>query len=124
MKLPIRKYLPIAAGLLILGGIIAFQQYQLSTLSRAVNGAAEKISIDALQSRVSAIDDRLDTVSGKPLVTMEDFRVSQQTLSSRIDAVQATANRRRSLSDRASIPSAVSGSSPGEYTPRGPCITS
>ncbi len=42
MKLPIRKHLPLAMGLLILGAIIAFQQYQLSTLSRAVNGAAEK----------------------------------------------------------------------------------
>jgi len=93
MKLPIRKHLPIATGLLILGAIIAFQQYQLSTLSRTVNGAAEKVSIDALQNRMSAIDDRLDTVSGKPLVTMEDFRVSQQALSSRIDAVQATAKQ-------------------------------
>jgi hypothetical protein len=93
MKLPIRKHLPIATGLLILGAIIAFQQYQLSTLSRTLNGAAEKVSIDALQSRMSAIDDRLDTVSGKPLVTMEDFRVSQQALSSRIDAVQATAKQ-------------------------------
>lgn len=91
MKLPNRKHLPIAAGLFILGAIMAFQQYQLSTLSRTISGAAEKVSIDALQSRVSAIDDRLDTVSGKPLVTMEDFRVSQQALSSRIDAVQATA---------------------------------
>lgn len=93
MKLPIRKYLPITAGLLILGGVIAFQQYQLSKLSSAMSGAAEKVSIDALQNRVSAIDDRLDTVSGKPLVTMEDFRISQQTLSSRIDAVQATAQQ-------------------------------
>ncbi|MEX0296402.1 methyl-accepting chemotaxis protein [Pseudomonas putida] len=93
MKLPIRKHLPIVTGLLILGVIIVFQQYQLSTLSRTVNGAAEKVSIDALQNRVSAIDDRLDTVSGKPLVTMEDFRVSQQALSSRIDAVQATATQ-------------------------------
>lgn len=56
MKLPIRKHLPIAAGLLILSAIIAYQQYQLSTLSRTVNGAAEKVSIDALQNRVSAID--------------------------------------------------------------------
>lgn len=109
MKLPIRKFLPIAAGLLILGGIIAFQQYQLSTLSRAVNGAAEKISIDALQSRVSAIDDRLDTVSGKPLVTMEDFRVSQQALSSRIDAVQATTKQAHEAAVEATRSSATAG---------------
>lgn len=109
MKLPIRKHLPIAAGLFILGATIAFQQYQLSTLSRTVNGAAEKVSIDALQSRVSAIDDRLDTVSGKPLVTMEDFRISQQTLSSRIDAVQATAAQAHEAAAEATRLSATAG---------------
>ncbi|WP_178120048.1 methyl-accepting chemotaxis protein [Pseudomonas sp. MN1F] len=109
MKLPIRKYLPLATGLLILGAIIVFQQYQLSTLSRTVNGAAEKVSIDALQNRVSAIDDRLDTVSGKPLVTMEDFRISQQALSSRIDAVQATATQAHAAAAEATRSSATAG---------------
>ena len=109
MKLPIQKHLPIAAGLFILGAIIAFQQYQLSTLSRAVNGAAEKISIDALQSRVSAIDDRLDTVSGKPLVTMEDFRASQQVISSRIDVVQATAKQAQEAAAEVTRSSASAG---------------
>ncbi len=109
MKLPIRKHLPLATGLLILGAIIAFQQYQLSTLSRTVNGAAEKVSIDALQNRVSAIDDRLDTVSGKPLVTMEDFRVSQQALSSRIDAVQATAMQAHDAAAEVTRSSATAG---------------
>ncbi|MDZ5738062.1 methyl-accepting chemotaxis protein [Pseudomonas asiatica] len=109
MKPPIRKHLPMAAGLLVLGAIIAFQQYQLSTLSGVVNGAAEKTSIDALQSRVSAIDDRLDTVSGKPLVTMEDFRVSQQALSSRIDAVQATARQAQDIAIEVTRSSATAG---------------
>lgn len=109
MKLPIRKHLPLATGLLILGAIIAFQQYQLSALSRTVNGAAEKVSIDALQNRVSAIDDRLDTVSGKPLVTMEDFRISQQALSSRIDAVQATATQAHEAAAEATRSSATAG---------------
>lgn len=109
MKLPIRKHLPLAAGLLILGAIIALQQYQLSSLSRTVNGAAEKVSIDALQNRVSAIDDRLDTVSGKPLVTMEDFRISQQALSSRIDAVQATATQAHESAVEATRSSATAG---------------
>ena len=107
MKLPIRKHLPIAVGLLILGAIIALQQYQLSTLSRAVNGAAEKTSIDTLQNRVSAIDDRLDTVSGKPLVTMEDFRVSQQALSTRIEAVQATAKQAQEVATEVTRSSAT-----------------
>lgn len=109
MKLPIRQHLPLATGLLILGAIIAFQQYQLATLSRTVNGAAEKVSIDALQNRVSAIDDRLDSVSGKPLVTMEDFRVSQQALSSRIDAVQATAKQAHDAAVEATRSSATAG---------------
>lgn len=109
MKPPIRKHLPITAGLLILGAIIALQQYQLSTLSRTVNGAAEKVSIDALQSRVSAIDDRLETVSGKPLVTMEDFRNSQQALSNRIDAMQASAKQAQEAAIEATRSSASAG---------------
>lgn len=109
MKLPIRKHLPIATGTLILGAIIAFQQYQLSILSRTVNGAAEKVSIDALQNRVSAIDDRLDTLSGKPLVTMEDFRVSQQALSSRIDAAQTTAQQAHEAAAEVTRSSATAG---------------
>ncbi|MDZ4020645.1 methyl-accepting chemotaxis protein [Pseudomonas sichuanensis] len=109
MKLPTRKYLPHAAGLFILGAIIALQQYQLSTLSSALNAAAEQTSIDALQNRVSAIDDRLDTVSGKPLVTMEDFRVSQQVLVNRIDAVQATAKQAQDIAVEASRSSASAG---------------
>ncbi|WP_153786104.1 methyl-accepting chemotaxis protein [Pseudomonas sp. EMN2] len=109
MKLPTRKYLSHAAGLFILGAIIALQQYQLSTLSNALNAAAEQTSIDALQNRVSAIDDRLDTVSGKPLVTMEDFRVSQQVLVNRIDAVQATAKQAQDIAVEASRSSASAG---------------
>ncbi|MCI1021474.1 methyl-accepting chemotaxis protein [Pseudomonas putida] len=109
MRLPIRKHLPIATGLLILGAILAFQQYQLSILSSTVSGAAEKVSIDALQNRVSAIDDRLDTVSGKPLVTMEDLRVSQQALSSRIDAVQATATQAHEAATEVTRSSATAG---------------
>ncbi|WP_176243103.1 MULTISPECIES: hypothetical protein [unclassified Pseudomonas] len=98
MKLPTRKHLPIAAGLLVLVAIFGLQQHQLSTLSSAMNGAAEKTSIDALLSRVSAMDDQLDTVSGNPLVTMEDFRVSQQSLSSRIDVVQTLAKQAKDAS--------------------------
>lgn len=109
MKLPTRKYLPHAAGLFILGAIIALQQYQLSTLSSVLNAAAEQTSIDALQNRVSAIDDRLHTVSGKPVVTMEDFRVSQQMLVNRIDAVQATAKQAQDIAVEASRSSASAG---------------
>lgn len=109
MKLPIQKYLPIAAGLLVLCSVIALQQYQLSTLQSALTGTAEKTSIDALQNRLSALDDRLDTVSGKPLVTMEDFRVSQQALSSRIDAAQATARQAQDIADEATRSSATAG---------------
>ncbi|MGY1880537.1 hypothetical protein ACW9I8_25270 [Pseudomonas reactans] len=48
----------------------------MPTLSRTLDGPSEKVSIDALQSSVSTIDDGLDMAYG-----------SQQALSSRIDAV-------------------------------------
>lgn len=109
MKLPIRKFLPTAAGLIVLGSISALQQYQISTLSSAINGAAEKTSIDALQNRVSALDDRLDSVSGKPMVTMEDFRASQQVLSNRIDGAQAAAKQAHDIATEVTRSSATAG---------------
>lgn len=42
------------------------QQHVTLRQSRTVSRAAEKVSIDTLQSRVTAIDDRLDTVRQAP----------------------------------------------------------
>lgn len=39
------------------------------------------------------MDERLDTVDGKHLVSNDDVRSSQQALSNRIDAVQACAKQ-------------------------------
>lgn len=88
---PSRKKLFIALGGIALGAALLFQQYQLATLRSTLTEAADKTTLNALQSRLSGIDDRLDTVAGKPMVSMDDFRASQQALSMRIDAAQATA---------------------------------
>lgn len=90
-KLPSRKKLLIALGGIALGAALLFQQYQLATLRSTLTEAADKTTLNALQSRLSGIDDRLDTVAGKPMVSMDDFRASQQALAMRIDAAQATA---------------------------------
>ena len=90
-KLPSRKKLLIALGGIALGTALLFQQYQLATLRSTLTEAADKTTLNALQSRLSGIDDRLDTVAGKPMVSMDDFRASQQALAMRIDAAQAAA---------------------------------
>lgn len=90
-KLPSRKKLLIALGGIALGAALLFQQYQLATLRSTLTEAADKTTLNALQSRLSGIDDRLDTVAGKPMVSMDDFRASQQALAMRIDAAQAAA---------------------------------
>lgn len=90
-KLPSRKKLLIALGGIALGAGLLFQQYQLATLRSTLTEAADKTTLNALQSRLSGIDDRLDTVAGKPMVSMDDFRASQQALAMRIDAAQAAA---------------------------------
>lgn len=90
-KLPSRKKLLIALGGIALGAALLYQQYQLATLRSTLTEAADKTTLNALQSRLSGIDDRLDTVAGKPMVSMDDFRASQQALAMRIDAVQAAA---------------------------------
>ncbi|TYO70673.1 methyl-accepting chemotaxis protein [Pseudomonas sp. CK-NBRI-02] len=80
-----------ALGGIALGAALLYQQYQLATLRSTVTEAADKTTLNALQSRLSGIDDRLDTVAGKPMVSMDDFRASQQALAMRIDAAQAAA---------------------------------
>ncbi|MCO7620152.1 methyl-accepting chemotaxis protein [Pseudomonas guariconensis] len=90
-NLPSRKKLLIALGGIALGAALLFQQYQLATLRSTLTEAADKTTLNALQSRLSGIDDRLDTVAGKPMVSMDDFRASQQALAMRIDAAQAAA---------------------------------
>ncbi|WP_052352432.1 hypothetical protein [Pseudomonas sp. CK-NBRI-02] len=90
-NLPSRKKLLIALGGIALGAALLYQQYQLATLRSTVTEAADKTTLNALQSRLSGIDDRLDTVAGKPMVSMDDFRASQQALAMRIDAAQAAA---------------------------------
>lgn len=90
-NLPSKKKLLIALGGIALGAALLFQQYQLATLRSTLTEAADKTTLNALQSRLSGIDDRLDTVAGKPMVSMDDFRASQQALAMRIDAAQAAA---------------------------------
>lgn len=90
-NLPSRKKMLIALGGITLGAALLFQQYQLATLRSTLTEAADKTTLNALQSRLSRIDDRLDTVAGKPMVSMDDFRASQQALAMRIDAAQAAA---------------------------------
>lgn len=90
-NLPSRKKMLIALGGIALGAALLFQQYQLTILRSTLTEAADKTTLNALQSRLSGIDDRLDTVAGKPMVSMDDFRASQQALATRIDAAQAAA---------------------------------
>jgi len=96
-KLPSRKKILISLGALALGGTLAFQQYELASMRSTLSEAADKTTIKALQGRLSNIDDRLDTVAGKPMVSMDDFRASQQALSARIDVVQAATAQAQEL---------------------------
>lgn len=96
-KLPSRKKLLIALGGVALGAALLYQQYQLASLRNTLTEAADKTTLNALKNRLSGIDDRLDTVTGKPMVSMDDFRASQQALSARIDVVQAAAAQAQDL---------------------------
>lgn len=54
---------------------------------------ADKESLDAMLTRLSKVDERLDMVDGKQWVSNDDFRSGQQALSNRIDAAQAFAKQ-------------------------------
>lgn len=85
---PTRSSLLITIGFLALGGLAAYQQYQLANMRGSLEGAAEKTSINALLGRVGKLDERVDTFAGQHMVSDEDFRAAQQALSNRVDAAQ------------------------------------
>lgn len=90
---PSRSTLLLSLCLVLMAAGMGYQHVQIAQLRGSVDGAAEKTSIDAILTRLNNIDERLDAVDGKHLVSNEDFRASQQALSNRIDAAQAFAKQ-------------------------------
>ncbi|CAM3317629.1 methyl-accepting chemotaxis protein [Pseudomonas fluorescens] len=90
---PTQTTVILSSCLIVLAGIMGYQHHQLSQLSNRLAAAADKESLDALLIRLGKVDERLDTVDGKQMVTNEDFRSGQQALSNRIDAAQAYAKQ-------------------------------
>lgn len=93
LPLPTRSTLLLSLCLVLMAGGLIYQHLQIAQLRGSVDGAAEKTSIDAILTRLNNIDERLDAVDGKHLVSNEDFRAGQQALSNRIDAAQAFAKQ-------------------------------
>lgn len=111
MKLPspTRTTVILSSCLIVLAGILGYQHHQLSQLSNSLAAAADKESLDALLTRLGKVDERLDTVDGKHLVTNEDFRSGQQALSNRIDAAQAYAKQATETAKELSLNAASTG---------------
>lgn len=94
MKLPLRLSLsrPIVLRILLVLGVAAllgYLQFQIYQMNGELSEAANQDTIGALVQRLNGIDDRLDQKAEQKLVSMDDFRASQQALSNRIDGVQA-----------------------------------
>ncbi|WP_248916001.1 methyl-accepting chemotaxis protein [Pseudomonas moorei] len=87
---PTRTTLILSLCLVVMAGILGYEHHQLSKLSSGLAEAADKESLDALLTRLGKVDERLDTVDSKRLVSNEDFRAGQQALSNRLDSVQAS----------------------------------
>ncbi|AMB86032.1 methyl-accepting chemotaxis protein [Pseudomonas agarici] len=88
---PTRTTLILSLCLAVMAGMLGYEYHQLSKLDNSLAAAADKSSLDAILARLDRVDERLDTVDGKHLVSNDDFRSGQQALSNRIDAVQAFA---------------------------------
>ena len=95
MKLPrpTRTTLIFSLCLIALATVLAYENHQLSLVSNDLASTADKDSLNALLTRLAKVDERLDAVDGKHLVTNDDFRSGQQALSNRIDTVQAYAKQ-------------------------------
>ena len=90
---PTRTTLILSLCLALLAGALGYEHHHLTKLTNSLAATADKDSLDALLIRLAKVDERLDTVDGKHLVSNDDFRSSQQALSNRIDAVQAYAKQ-------------------------------
>lgn len=90
---PTRTTVILSICLVIMAGMLSYQHHQLSNLSTSLASTADKDSLHALLARLGKVDERLDMVDGKHLVSNEDFRSGQQALSNRIDAAQAYAKQ-------------------------------
>ena len=90
---PTRTTLLLSLCMIALAGALAYENHQLSLLANNLETTADKDSLDALLTRLAKVDQRLDAVDAKHLVTNDDFRSGQQALSNRIDAVQAYAKQ-------------------------------
>jgi len=95
MKLPrpTRTTLIFSLCLIALASVLAYENHQFSLVSNDLAATADKDSLNALLTRLAKVDERLDAVDGKHLVTNDDFRSGQQALSNRIDTVQAYAKQ-------------------------------
>lgn len=95
MKLPrpTRTTLIFSLCLIALASVLAYENHQLSLVSNNLAATADKDSLNALLTRLAKVDERLDAVDGKHLVTNDDFRSGQQALSNRTEAVQAYAKQ-------------------------------
>ena len=95
MKLPrpTRTTLIFSLCLIALASVLAYENHQLSLVSNNLASTADNDSLNALLTRLAKVDERLDAVDGKHLVTNDDFRSGQQALSNRIDTVQAYAKQ-------------------------------
>lgn len=99
---PTRSTVILSCCLLVMACGMAYQAIQLAALRSSLADAAEKTSVNAMLSRLDKIDDQLESVSGKNLVSQDDFRSAQQALSNRVDAGQALAKQALELGQRAS----------------------
>lgn len=90
---PTRTTVILSLCLAVLAGMLGYEHHQLSQLSNSLAATADKESLDALLTRLGKVDERLDSVDGKHLVSNDDFRSGQQALSNRIDAAQAYAKQ-------------------------------
>lgn len=106
---PTQHTVVLSVCLIILAGTLGYEHYQLSQLSNNLAATADKSSLDTLLTRLGKVDERLDAVDGKHLVSNEDFRAGQQALSNRIDAAQAYAKQASEATQELSRNAAASG---------------
>lgn len=72
---------------------LLYEHLQIVLLSERLATSANNESINELLVKVREIDDRLNRIDDKKLVSDEDFRAGQQALSNRIDAAQKAAEQ-------------------------------
>lgn len=85
---------------LLMAAGMTYQQLQLRQLHSSMEGTAEQVTLDSMLGRMNQLNDQVDGLVNRKLISAEDFQVAQQVLTERVNTAQASAKQAADAAQR------------------------